>query len=266
MDRIGRSQRQIEATQKSRGAGNIGGDRFELSSRARCPEIEIGEVLYRILPAALSNTDPPSDRRCEFGRRKVAYDQRRGISFEEIVGTPAERLRGEQRDQETRVEVPGQRCQSLSRSSLRRVPASVLARSRFAGRARSQSRSSLAIGRGGGRTGFSSITGCPRRVITIASPPRARSISFDSWFFASATLCVLIGRIAILIAICRGKALASCGEHAIAIIRLALELGVNFFDTAADRQQASLPPYHAVAGVTSAVIFAASFASARARS
>jgi hypothetical protein len=44
------------------------------------------------------------------------------------------------------------------------------------------------IGRGTGCTGFSSTTGWPRRVMTIPSPFKARSISFESWFFASATV------------------------------------------------------------------------------
>jgi hypothetical protein len=48
--------------------------------------------------------------------------------------------------------------------------------------------SASAIGRGTGRAGFSSTTGWPRRVMTIPSPFKAQSISFESWFFASATV------------------------------------------------------------------------------
>src|SRR3954451_3286795 len=138
--------------------------------RPRDPDIELGQILPSIRKGAFPGPDTARDCRCKFGPGKIADKQRVRISQHERVRKLAKWLRSQQGDENTRIEIAAYRCHSSSRISLTSVPASILAGLLPTRLARSHSISALVIGRGAGRTGFSSTTGSPRRVMTIGSP------------------------------------------------------------------------------------------------
>jgi hypothetical protein len=111
----------------------------------------------------------------------------RAARFNKGLGASAQGVDDKHCDENARVQIKTHFSPS-SRISLMSVPASVLGMVLPTRLARSHSMSASAIGRGTGRTGFNSTTGWPRRVMTIRSPLKAQSISFESWFFASATV------------------------------------------------------------------------------
>ena len=128
---------------------------------------------------------PHPPRQCprELRRAKIADENNCRMGCQKARGARACRVDHEQGNKDTRVEIKAHYSPS-SRMSLTSGPASIsgiFRPTRFAG---SHSMSASVIGRGAGRTGFNSTTGSPRRVMTIPSPFRARSISFDSWFLA----------------------------------------------------------------------------------
>jgi len=122
----------------------------------------------------------------KLGDRKIADNE--NVASQEFVSSLSIRLLDKERQKGARVQVKTQ-CASSSRSSDRSLPASsagfVFGRRRFAA---SHSRSESDTGPTGTGTGLNSTTGFPWRVMSTPSPLRARSISSDRLFFASATL------------------------------------------------------------------------------
>src|SRR5437899_1999700 len=105
------------------------------------------QVGASLVERTFAHPDAPCDGRGKLGRRKIADDQRFSDRGYKIVGSPAQRLDGEKRHENTGIEVKTH-LHSSSRIWRTSVAASVLAGFRPTRRARSHSSCSSTVQRG----------------------------------------------------------------------------------------------------------------------
>jgi hypothetical protein len=122
------------------------------------PIIEIAECKLPVFPREVARPHTPPDGRRELGDAEITDDDNLRVCRQEGLGARTRGVDDEQCDENARVQIKAHFSAS-SRISLTSVPASALGMVPPTRLARSHSMSASAIGRGTGRSGFSSTTG-----------------------------------------------------------------------------------------------------------
>src|SRR6266404_8467933 len=155
VDRIRSTKVDIKTPQNPICCVDIGGRDLLPVCRSSDPCIEVGECKLPVFPREVVRPHTPPDGRGELGDAEITDDDNLQVCRQKGLGASARRVDGKQCDENARVKIKAHFSPS-SRISLTSVPASVLGMVLPTRLARSHSISASAIGRGTGRTGFSS--------------------------------------------------------------------------------------------------------------